>query len=363
MSDKTESTLISGDTLLTAKRTLEALLVLSQQNRKSVLLPVLYKDQSLRISTAHFIEAIVLHERLFCSFSKEKFEGFLDSSRLQELNGIVHPLPSESLFDGLDNQNSLDIENIKLGLERLDKSPSIVLSTEAVSLFNQNFPEWTGKAGINLEKHKSVRLTEAQWKHFQLYEGIAAFTTGIAYSLTGQEGKDITASPQFSGYKIYGDNALSKTAQVAKSRIDEINASLKQERFVLEAPLVFNHVVEKASKKHDILSVAIDLRFSKEAIAFRNQCTLFDQALKDGNDKVVVEMITEIDDKIKQLTQRISGQKLSIDLAFPFSASISSAELLEYIDSKRKRHLIFITQLYESSIRSRDVYDRFHQLL
>jgi hypothetical protein len=358
MNDKAESTIISGDTLLTAKRTLEALLVLSQTNRKSVLLPVLYKDHSLRISTAHFIEALVLHERLFCSFSKEKFEGFLDSSRLQELNDIVHPLPSESLFSELVNQNSLDIENIRLGLERLDKNPSIVLSAESLSLFSQNFPEWAG-----LGKQRSVRLTEAQWNHFQIYEGIAAFTTGIAYSLTQQEGKDITASPQFSGYKIYGDNTLSKTTQAAKSRIDEINASLKQERFVLEAPLVFNHVVEKSSKKHDILSIAIDLRYSKEAIAFRNQCALFDQALKDGNDKMVVEMITEIDDKIKQLTQRISGQTLSIDLAFPFSASINSAELLEYVASKRKRHLIFISQLYESSIRSKNVYDRFHQLL
>jgi hypothetical protein len=91
--------------------------------------------------------------------------------------------------------------------------------------------------------------------------------------------KDIAANTQFSGYKIYGDDTLSKTVHAAQSRVAEINASLKQERFVLEAPLVFNYVVEKASKKHDILSVAIDLRYTKEAIAFRNQCSLFDQAL------------------------------------------------------------------------------------
>ena len=53
MDDKAISSLETGDTLITAKRTLEALLVLSQQNRKSVLLPILYKDPSLRISTAH----------------------------------------------------------------------------------------------------------------------------------------------------------------------------------------------------------------------------------------------------------------------------------------------------------------------
>jgi len=352
----------SGDTLLTAKRTLEALLVLSQENQRHLLLPFLYRDDSLTISTAHFIEAIVVHERLFCSFSQEKFEGILASTRLETLRDIVHPLPHNLFFGELSKQSSLDTENIKLGFDRLNERPSIVLSEQVVGLFNHNFPEWAGDAGTDRHQEKS-RLIEAYWRHFQSFEGVAAFTTGIAYSLTQQERHEIASHSQLSGYKIYGDGVLSKTAQAAKSRIDEINSSLKYERFLLEAPLVFNHVVEKASKKHDILSVAIDLRHSKEAIAFRKQCILFDEALKHGNDKVVVEMITEIDDKMKQLLHRVAGEKFNFDLAFPFSVSISPVELLDYISSKRKRHLLFISQLYDSALHSRNVYDRFHQLL
>src|SRR5262249_53661283 len=143
-------------------------------------------DASLKISTAHFIEMIVLHERIFCSYNPEMFHLLLVNASLADISDIVSPLPMESLFTELGNIESPDIENIKAGYKRINEAPGMVLSADTFDLFRQNYPDW-GYARLG-------KLGAATSRHFMHYESLAAFTTGIAYCLTQQEGNKIAAS-------------------------------------------------------------------------------------------------------------------------------------------------------------------------
>ncbi len=366
------STLLSGDTLISSKRFLESALILSRESPKSLLLPLWNENPSLRISLAFLIESIVLHERLFCTFSRETFEKLVLQSKLSKILTLLRPIPLPSLISEMEKHGSPDASQVKHGYEALSSSPSMVIEKEALQVFNLAFPDLATEEAPKNEmpkaKSRGISLREVTSRHFLYYETVASLAVGIAYSLTKQSDslRDLNGSlnkANQSGYKIYGEQALTETAIAAEEKAHRLNSLLKRELFSVEAPIVFSYVIEKAREKEDLLSVAMDIRNSKEATAFRKQCSLFDQALKDGDDKALLSMTEELEDKIAQLRKRIEGPKLKFDISFPLGLTISPTEIWDFVKFRRKRHLIFISHLYEAALLSRNAYAHVQKLL
>jgi hypothetical protein len=345
-----------GDTLISSKRLLESALVLCNQPPK-FLPDILSQDESLRVSVAFLIESIVLHEKLLCISSEDTFRTLVLQSGLAKLLTLLRPISYKFLVSELKDQGHLDAENVNLGYARMINSPTLVLNPEYLASFNQAFPalatETEDAAKVKL-KYARVSLREAMRRHFSHYETVASLALGIAHSLASQEFK--------SGYNLYQERVLTEIKQIAEARASQLNPWLQRNHFSIEAPLVFSYVVKRSESKQDILSVAMDLRNSKEATAFRKQSTLFDQALKDGDDKTIVEMIEEMQDKTIQLSRRIKSPQLKLDISFPLSITISPTEIWEHIKNRRKRHLIFVSHLYEVALFSRDVNAHFNKL-
>jgi len=365
------SILVAGDTLITSKRFLESALTLSEEAPRPLLSPLLSKNTSFAVSLAFLIECIVLHERLFCTFSEDIFRTLVLNSKLARLLTLLRPLPYQSLVLELERQGNIDKGNIELGYERINNSPSLLLDRECLPLFKETFPKLATE-DMPKDKPQTVKcgpsLRDAYGRHFRHYETKASLAIGISYSLEGHEaGLEETRSAKTlseqSGYKIYGDKTLKDTKKAAEAEAKQLNSWIKKDYFSVQAPLVFSYVVQKANGKDDLLSVALDVRETKEAISFRKQCAQFDQAMKEGNDSTVIEMIREIEEIIAQLGKRIKGPKLKFDISIPPSITFSPTEAIEYFNLRRKRHLLFISHLYEAAIRSGDIYSKVSELL
>jgi hypothetical protein len=121
--------------------------------------------------------------------------------------------------------------------------------------------------------------------------------------------------------------------------------------------------MNKANEKRDILSVALDIRHSKSASSFRSQCALFDVALAEGHDRIIYEMIGDVQKKAESLGKDIQAPPLNIDISFPPAISFSPSEILNYVKTQRKHNLIFISQLYNAALLSRDSYNRILKVL
>lgn len=127
----------------------------------------------------------------------------------------------------------------------------------------------------------------------------------------------------------------------------------------LEVPLVFNYVLEKARSREDIIPVALEVRDSKEARAFREQLSFLDTATAIGDDKMVGQIIDEIGDKIKSLNKKLEQPSIDLAIAFPLAGEINIGQLAKFAQEalvhRRKRHLIFIEQLYKSGVHARTI--------
>src|ERR1700741_3413420 len=112
--------LAPGDTFVSSKRFLEAALALADSTPRNLLLPLIDKSTSFRTRLAFLVEALVLHERLFCSFPESQRHIFLEQSQLLKVSDLIESLPTQSLFEELAKYGSPDIPNIKLGYTRLN---------------------------------------------------------------------------------------------------------------------------------------------------------------------------------------------------------------------------------------------------
>lgn len=370
--------IVPGDALIATKQFLEAALVLSNQSPRPLLFSALDKDTSLESSIAFFIESLVLHERMFCTFSDKVFKTITSQSIFFDLSNLIMPMPFQELVQEMESQGNDDIGQLALGQERINSSPSIVVDRNALKVFNLAFPDLATESTPSMNNSseitddnkpkRGVTHQDAYSRHYMYYEKVASIAVGISYSRTEEPGfaamqQSATALREPSGYKMYGDQTLTQTRNAAQEKAKRLNDWLQKSRFSVEAPIVFSYVLGKAKRKRDLLGVALDIRDSKEARAFRKQCALFDQALAKGDDTAAIEMVDEVMDKIKQLQSRIDGPKFKVDFSFPLSITISPTELLEFIQQRRKRHLIFISHLYKSSIATKDLHARLRKVL
>ncbi len=162
------------------------------------------------------------------------------------------------------------------------------------------------------------------------------------------------------------NGTLKKVEDIINEDIEKTNPYLNS-YFELDVPLIFNHVIEKAKNRADILSVAMELRHSKEATAFRQQLKLLDAAAAVDDRKIVIRILSEIDDKIKSLNQKISQSSSGLSIAIPYQIGINVDTIKEVLNKTvfrhRKRHLLFIEQLYESGKQARSVRRHLGKLL
>jgi len=151
----------------------------------------------------------------------------------------------------------------------------------------------------------------------------------------------------------FAETILEKVEDVVDQKIHVSNEYLK-DYFTLDVPIIFNHVITKARTRSDIIGVAMELRETKEARAFRRQLTLLDEAAAVDAGKLVREIIDEIDDKIKALGKKLGQPTLDLQIAFPPSISLNFGHIANIVH-RRKRHLVFIQQLYEWGTQARTI--------
>ena len=78
-------------------------------------------------------------------------------------------------------------------------------------------------------------------------------------------------------YASAAETTLKNIETIVQQNIDTENEYLK-EYFKLDVRIIFNYVLEKASSRAEIIHVALEVRETKEATAFRKQLTLLDEA-------------------------------------------------------------------------------------
>lgn len=341
--------LLPGDTLIGTKQMIEAGVVLSKRSPKSLLFPLLQDSKSLTISLAFLIEALVLHERVFVNFSDSIFEQMSSEIGLSSIKEVVHPTPVQDLISELENLGNPDTMQFVQGLERVNSEPSLLVDTDAVRVFNFAFPDLSTKKALpeapsntptvdrvsSKKTGKSIKVSRrsAVQRHFMHYESKISLAVGISYSVVDRPDfvvgryEDPKIHRLF-GYKVYGDQTLIAVRDAAIAQAQELNSWTGKDYFTVEAPLVFNYVLEKAQTKGDILKVALEVRESREAEYFRKQCKLFDEALIKGDSQSISVMIQEVNEAIQQLRMKSGSQKLSIDISFPLSVTIATPDEL-----------------------------------
>jgi len=263
---------------------------------------------------AQVIESIVLYESLVvaspvCFRSQILLRDSLQNNA--ELKGVIK-------FEGAD-QNTVDF------IMKTTKSKQLRnILKEEDSYNNQLFAGFylwvllahNGLALLLMQDDLDSLKSMTKW----LYEDFSQ--TKIEIKGTGNS------------YKGFADKILNQVTNTAQERIN---------------------VLDIAHGREDILKVALDVRNSREAQAFRKQLAFFDEATMVGDDKSLVPIIEEMRDKIDILGKKLAQPRIGLDIAFPWGVAVEPLSIWESIKFKRKRHLIFIEDLYNSAIRARSI--------
>jgi hypothetical protein len=226
-----------------------------------------YEDYTIN-SLAQMIEWIVVSERILIP----------SSSDAPLLNGIIEPY--EDVLDTLyipgtylDRSNALKETFIPMDIKKLNKSVrvgSIVIHHKLLQV--DPFPKIIIEENINSLNRNS--------------------------------------------YMNIANRTLRKIEDVARGDIDIANQYLES-YFKLDIPLIFNQVIERAKQRKDIIPIAMELRHSKEATAFRQQLKLLDEAAAIDDRKTLIQLLSEIDDKIKLLNKKVSQPLSGLSIAIP----------------------------------------------
>jgi len=147
--------------------------------------------------------------------------------------------------------------------------------------------------------------------------------------------------------KDVNEKILDEITQSVKGTINEINSILPADRFTLDIPIVFNYILERVHKREDIISVALEVRNSKEARNFREHLALLDEATMVDDKNAMISLSREIRDKIDTLGRKLNQPSVGLTVGFPPTIQFDPLGTLKRINFKRKRHLMFIQQLYD----------------
>lgn len=169
--------------------------------------------------------------------------------------------------------------------------------------------------------------------------------------------------PIQSNYKSILDRVLQETEISVRDRTEALNSLLPQKSLVLDVPLVFNYILEKSHKREDIIPIALDVRDSREARAFRKQLALLDEAMAVGDYKLLVDLTGELRDKLNILGRKLDQPSVGLEIGFPPAVALDPLGIFERIKIKRRHHLVFIDQLYNAGLQARPFITRLGKLL
>lgn len=173
-------------------------------------------------------------------------------------------------------------------------------------------------------------------------------------------------------YRNFALGIMDLISEHASEKITVINQLLGETRFKIDVPLVFNHVFFKVNKHfksnklqnlRDIFNAAIEFRESKSATAFRKMCSEFDLAARVGDSDALYRIREELMGVTEYLGRQINQPKIEINIEFPPSISINPFQLWRVFDLKRKYHLLFIKELYNTAIKSEGILKQFYSAL
>jgi hypothetical protein len=150
-----------------------------------------------------------------------------------------------------------------------------------------------------------------------------------------------------------------------KDRVDAVinnrNSILSRQYFTLDVPIMFSYVIDQVRHAKDIISMALELRDSREARAFRQNLIVLDEAIKVGDNKLVGSIVDELENKVRELNTKIKQPTLGLQISFPPSIAIDTSAIWQRIAAIRKPHLLFIDQLYKNSIQSRTIMSKLRK--
>jgi hypothetical protein len=96
-------------------------------------------------------------------------------------------------------------------------------------------------------------------------------------------------------------------AELAEGRRDEeINRALDYEAFPVAMPLVANAILQRATTRRECVTIALDVRESRQARRFRQYCRTVDDAIRDGDRRRVERAVTELGRYGVKLTESIA---------------------------------------------------------
>lgn len=258
------------------------------------------------------IESLVLHEAIYILDSPLGFED----TPFEKTRYIFHVLPK-----------SYEVEN------ELMQLPSAI----------------AGQLGF------SIHPTDSG------YSFLTAAKVGLPYRPDPERGVHsqwiIPSQNRTDYYTTFAEGTTKTIEGVAITELQQMNQLLSEARFTIETPLIFNYVLDENQKRNEpIIDTALRVRESKEARAFRKFCGEFDFAARVGDDTSLYKIKKEIDNVCQELKSVIQQPTIPFDIQFPFSVSLNPVELWKFVQHKRKRHLIFIDNLYQTALKSKDKY-------
>lgn len=140
-----------------------------------------------------------------------------------------------------------------------------------------------------------------------------------------------------------------------------VNKLLNEERFQLEIPIVFAYVFQQYRQKNEsIIDTALRVRESPEATAFRKICAQFNQAASQ-NDAELLKIAEEVNLTTDDLNHKFQVKTLSLTIQIPLAigAGVDLIELLKEMNMQRKRHIIFLGNIYRAAKQSKSLEKTF----
>ncbi|HEU4324855.1 MAG TPA: hypothetical protein VFS21_17045 [Roseiflexaceae bacterium] len=160
----------------------------------------------------------------------------------------------------------------------------------------------------------------------------------------------------------YANMVLDGLGDKLEGEIDDLRDLTGDLDLSLEVPLVFNDVLLRSKTRAEIIPRALELRDSAEARAFRQVARGFDQAVRTGQRAEIIERSRELKEHLVKLGQSSGGLPVEVDLAFPWSIAVNLGSVVRLFKDRSRRHLLFLSRLYESAQRSNATWRSFHAL-
>lgn len=396
-----ESTVLStfnfkpGDILLETSTVTGAIQAL--QNRKALF------QYLNRASLIQFIETLVLHERVFVdkiSYESRFYSGKFDESNFDLSNVVFGVTYHESQYKDPvppdeDTLKTLEGFFAKHGAKGCSpecspqEAKEIYYSSNPVLERGARYSIYEGDIDAILQYADGIQaglseimLQESQriakdpikgisWQaaenHPELYALIVRtlYYFGLANMLGLPYAPNVTRAPVLHNHLMatqqegqaphFADVFGAMTYDLATAKIDELNNLLGRPFFKLDVPVVFNYVLKQTKRRRDILRVALDVRNRREARAFRKAAANFDLATKNDDRKTIIEGIDDLQHHANTLRGSIAEPSIGISIGFPLSLEIEPITALRWAKSRR-RHLVFMSELYKEAISSRGLW-------